>query len=62
MEVCNGREKIESQSKSLSAIAVGVLEDAKALESAHGVFDYDAARRQAFVVLFLFGRGSTRCV
>ena len=44
MKVCNGGEEVESQAKSLSAIAVSILEDAKPIEIAQSVFDHDAAR------------------
>ena len=43
MEVCDGGEKVESQSKAFSAVSVSAAENAKAFEYSQDVFDTDAA-------------------
>ena len=43
MEVYDGRDEVETQSKAFSAVSVSAAEDAKAFESSQDMFDGDAA-------------------
>ena len=43
MEIGNGRDEAESESKAFSSISVSAAQDAKALECSQDVFDANAA-------------------
>ena len=43
MEVCDGGEKVESQSKAFSAVSVSAAKNAKSFEDSQDVFHADAS-------------------
>ena len=56
MQISDGREKIESETKAFSTVSVSATENSEAFEITQHMFNGNTACGQGVVLLFLFGR------